>query len=507
MGIVEGFVSGFFQSISLNVLPYIFAGSLFGLMVGVIPGLSGHFAIAMVIPFLYTMEPAPGVAFLLGAHACVAQGGGLTAILFSTPGSGQNAATLLDGPPMRANGQAGIAVGAAMASCFMGATFGATVLALILPVLQQIVLVFGPPEIFVLVILALTFVAALEEGDLVKSIISALGGLFLAMVGLDNVTNQERFTFGMLELRDGLELVPVILGLFAVAEMFGLWAKGGSLVGDNVSTLSASDTQKQIFQGIREALKRWWLVMRCSAIGTTMGLVPGLGSAPAAFVAYGHARQTSKSRETFGKGNVEGVIGPESANNAVEGGALASTVAFGIPGSSSMAILLAGLFILGMETGPKMVTDHVDIVFLMIFTIVFGNLIGTVAGMFLVNPLTRASGIRSSLLVPVLICIILTGAYAVNNSWFDIGIAIVFGIVGYLMKELNYSRAAMLIGFVLGFAIEKNLYLAVQLSGPYFIFDPIPLSLLIITIAFLGYTIWGIINEKKRQKSSAVNAE
>ena len=151
-----------------------------------------------------------------------------------------------------------------------------------------------------------------------KSIMSALAGLLFAMVGLDNVTNQERFTFGLLELRDGLELVPVILGLFAVAEMFDLWVKGGSLVGEaKNSSLSAKETQKQIFQGIFETLKRWWLVMRCSAIGTAMGLIPGLGSAPAAFVAYGHARQSSKTKETFGKGNIEGVIGPESANNAV----------------------------------------------------------------------------------------------------------------------------------------------------------------------------------------------
>jgi TctA family transporter len=497
MGIIEGMVSGLLQSISLDVLPYLFIGSLFGLCVGVIPGLSGHFAMAMVIPFLYTMGPSAGIAFLLAAHAAVAQGGGLTTILFSTPGTGQNAATLLDGPPMRNNGEGGIAVGAAMVACFLGATFGAFTLALLLPALQQVVLIFGPPEVFVLVLLALTFVAVLEEGDIVKSIISALGGLLFAMVGVDNVTNQERFTFGLLELRDGLELVPVILGLFAVAEMFDLWVRGGSLMGEKQTTLSARDTQRQIFKGLGETIKRWWLVIRCSAIGTTMGLIPGLGSAPAAFVAYGHARQTSKTKETFGKGNIEGVIGPESANNAVEGGALASTVAFGIPGSSSMAILLAGLFILGVETGPSMVTEHVDYVFLMIFTIVFANLIGTLIGMFLINPLTRATGLRSSLLVPVLICIIFTGAYAVNNSWFDIGIAAVFGILGYLMRQLKYSRAAMLIGFVLGFAIEKNLYLAVQLSGPYFIFDPLPLTLLVITIAFLGYNIWTIIRDKR----------
>ena len=506
MGIIEGLTSGLLQAISPAVFPYLFVGATFGLVIGVIPGLSGHFAMAMVIPFLYSMEPAAGIAFLLGAHSTVAQGGGLTAIFFSTPGTGQNAATLLDGPPMRNKGLGAMAAGAAMTSCFLGATFGAVVLALLLPILQRVVLFFGPPEIFVLAFLALTFVAVLGKGDLTRSLIAALAGLLLAMIGLDNVTNQERFTFGLLELRDGLELVPVILGLFAVAEMFDLWVGGGSLAGKQTKILSVRETQKQIFQGVATALKHWWLIVRCSSIGTAMGLIPGLGSAPASFVAYGHAKQSSKSDVEFGTGNIEGVIGSESANDAVEGGALASTIAFGVPGSSSMAILLGALFILGQETGPSMLTYHVDVIFIMIFTIIIGNFIGMVGGIFLVNPLSRATGVRSTILVPVLLVIVFTGAYAVQSSWFDIGIALIFGIVGYLMKELGYSRAALLIGFVLGFTVEKNLYLAVQLSGPYFIFDPIPLTLAVITIVFLGYNIWGLIRDRRVERAMADDA-
>ncbi|MBL1435044.1 MAG: tripartite tricarboxylate transporter permease [Rhodobacteraceae bacterium] len=497
MTIIEGLVSGFFQSISLAVLPYLGIGAIFGLVIGVIPGLSGHFAMAMAISFLYTMEPAAGIAFLLGAHSTVAQGGGLTAILFSTPGTGQNAATLLDGPPMRDQGKAGIAVGAAMASCFLGATFGAVALALLLPVLRNVVLFFGPPEIFMLAMLALTFVAVLGKEDITRSLIAALLGLLMAMVGVDNVTNQQRFTFDSSNLADGIPLVAVVLGLFAVAEMIDLWVKGGTLAGKNTSPLSARETQKQIFRGIGLAFKHWWLVLRCSTIGTIMGLIPGLGSAPASFVAYGHAKQTSKNKETFGKGNIEGVIAAEAANDAVEGGALASTLAFGIPGSSSMAILLSGLFILGLETGPQMLNNHVDIIFIMIFTIIIGNFIGTIVGMFLVNPLSRATSIRASIMVPVIMTVIVTGAYASDRSLFDIGIALVFGVIGYLMKTLNYSRAALLIGFVLGFAVEKNLYLALLIDGPLFFLTPIPLGLGILTICFLAYNIIGISRQKK----------
>ena len=500
MGIIEGMIGGFFQSISFGVLPYLVVGSIFGLVIGIIPGLGGHFAMAMIIPFLYTMEPTAGIAFLLGAHATVAQGGGLTAILFSTPGTGQNAATLLDGPPMRDKGEAGIAVGAAMAACFLGATFGAVTLALLLPVLRHVVLFFGPPEVFVLAFLALTFVAVLGKEDIVRSLIAALGGMLLAMIGVDNVTNQERFTFGSLELFDGLALVPVILGLFAVAEMFELWARGGTLAKNVPIALTTRQTQMQIFQGIILAFKNWWLVTRCSAIGTLMGLIPGLGSAPAAFVAYGHAKQSSRDKATFGKGNVKGVIGAEAANDAVEGGALASTLAFGIPGSSSMAILLGGLFILGVETGPELLNNHVDIIFVMIFTIVIGNFIGTIIGMFLVNPLSRLTSIRASFLAPVLLVIIITGAYAADRSLFDIGVAVGFGILGYVMKILDYSRAALLIGFVLGFAVEKNLYLALLLDGPYFYLEPIPAVLSLIAIVFLAYNVWSIYKFRKMMK-------
>lgn len=501
MGIIEGMISGFFQSISLSVFPYLFVGSLFGLIIGVIPGLSGHFAMAMAVTFLYKMEPGAGIAFLLGAHATVAQGGGLTAILFSTPGTGQNAATLLDGPPMRDKGQAGIAVGAAMASCFLGATFGAVVLALLIPILRDVVLFFGPPEVFVLAFLALTFVAVLGKEDMTRSLIAALLGLLLAMIGVDNVTNTARFTFGSDRMADGLSLVPVILGLFAVAEMIDLWVRGGSLAKDVPTALSARETQKQIFSGIGTAFRHWWLVMRCSAIGTTMGLIPGLGSAPAAFVAYGHAKQSAADKSGFGKGDVRGVIGPEAANDAVEGGALASTLAFGIPGSSSMAILLSGLFILGLETGPRMLNSNVDLVFIMIFTIIIGNLVGTVVGMFLVNPLSRATSIRASVMVPVLTVIIVTGAFAGERAVFDIGVAVVFGIIGYVMKVLSYSRAALLIGFVLGFAVEKNLYLALLLDGPYFVFQPIPLALALLTVLFLATNIFSIYRDRRRARS------
>jgi len=223
-------------------------------------------------------------------------------------------------------------------------------------------------------------VAQGAAGSINKGLIAGALGLLFAFVGMDSVTGAQRFTFGLLQLWDGLSMVPVLLGIFAVSEMIDLWIQGGSMA-RKTSGRATRSMQKEIFSGVKETLKRWWLVLRCSAIGTTMGLIPGLGSATASFVAYAHAKQTSKTPEKFGTGTVEGVIAPESANDAVEGGALASTLAFGIPGSSSMAILISALLIMGVEPGPTLMVMHLDLVFLMIWTVVLGNLIGTLLGM------------------------------------------------------------------------------------------------------------------------------
>lgn len=489
MNVVDGLVQGLVSAVSLELLPYLIGGATFGLIVGVIPGLSGHFAMAMLIPFVYRMDAAVGVTFVLAAHAAVAQGGGVTAILFATPGTGQNAATLLDGPAMTEKGEAGRAVGAAMTACFLGALFGVFVLTILLPILRRVVLLFGPPEFFMLAILALTFIAALGAGGHInKGLIGGSLGLLLAFVGVGNVTGEKRFTFGLLELWDGLPLVPVLLGIFAVSEMLDLWIEGGSLARKTGEQDSRS-MQRQIFVGVMDTLRHWWLVIRCSAIGTSMGLIPGLGSAPAAFVAYAHAKQTSRNPEKFGTGTVEGVISPESANDAVEGGALASTLAFGIPGSSSMAILISALIILGVDPGPKLMVQRLDLVFLMIWTVVLGNFIGTLLGLAVANPLSRVTFLRGSLLVPVLLSIIVTGSFVIHSAWFDMILVLVFGLLGYAMKKLDYSRPAFIIGFVLGLMVEKNLFLSLKLYGSTFFLEPFALGLMVLAIVVLAYNV------------------
>lgn len=506
MYLVDGLLQGLVTAVSWEVLPYLILGAVAGLIIGVIPGLSGHFAMAMMIPFVFRMDAAVGVTFILAAHAAVAQGGGVTAILFATPGTGQNAATLLDGPAMTEKGEAGRAVGAAMTACFIGAFFGVFVLTMLLPILRHVVLMFGPPEFFMLAVLALTFIAVLgTKGNTNKGLIGGALGLLFSFVGMGSVTGERRFTFGLLELWDGLSMVPVLLGIFAVSEMIHLWIEGGTLA-RKATDEHPSELQKQILGGVWDTLRRWWLVLRCSSIGTAMGLIPGLGSAPAAFVAYAHAKQTSKHPEKFGTGTVEGVIAPESANDAVEGGALASTLAFGIPGSSSMAILITALIILGVEPGPKLMFQQLDLVFLMIWTVVLGNLVGTLLGIAIANPLARVTFLRGSLLVPVLLTVILTGSFVVESTWFDMNVALVFGLLGYAMRRLDYSRPAFIIGFVLGLMLERNLYLSLKLYGSTFFFHPLALGLLVVTILVLLYNVLKMF-KSRRQESSVGRAD
>jgi len=489
MYVVDGLLQGLISALSLELIPYLVGGAILGLIIGVIPGLSGHFAMAMLIPFVFRMDAAPGVTFILAAHAAVAQGGGVTAILFATPGTGQNAATLLDGPAMTEKGEAGRAVGAAMTACFLGAFFGAFVLTALLPILRKVVLLFGPPEFFMLAVLALTFIAVLgAKGAIIKGLMAGGLGLLFSFVGVGNVTGEGRFTFGLLQLWDGLSMVPVLLGIFAVSEMLDLWIEGGALA-RKPSDRDARAMQRQIFKGVSDTLRRWTLVLRCSAIGTSMGLIPGLGSAPAAFLAYAHAKQTSKNPDKFGTGTIEGVIAPESANDAVEGGALASTLAFGIPGSSSMAILITALIIMGVEPGPELISMELDLVFLMIWTVILGNFVGTILGMVIANPLARVTFLRGSLLVPVLLSIILTGAFVVHSSWFDMIVALVFGLLGFVMKKLDYSRPAFIIGFVLGLMVERNLFLSVKLYGSIFFLQPLALGLMALTLLVVVYNV------------------
>ncbi|MDP6175897.1 MAG: tripartite tricarboxylate transporter permease, partial [Rhodospirillales bacterium] len=348
-------------------------GIAIGFVVGILPGLGGATTLALMLPFIYKMDPTTAFAFLLGSNAVTATTGDITSVLFGVPGEGITAATIVDGHPMAKKGEAGRALGAALMSSLVGAVFGAFALALAIPIVKPLVLSIGSPEFFMLAILGITFVAALSGGNIAKGLTGGLLGLILATVGLDPIESVPRFTLdavigedGGLFLWDGISLVAVTVGLFAIPEIIDLSVQGSSIAREGSQKLGG------VMQGVRDTFTHWKLVLRCSAIGSYIGLIPGLGGGPAQWVAYAHAVQSSPDKDRFGKGAIEGVLGPGAANNSKEGGALVPTIAFGVPGSVSMAILLGAFIIQGIVPGPDLLdpAKHLNLTFSFVWIIV-----------------------------------------------------------------------------------------------------------------------------------------
>lgn len=476
---IESLVVGFLNIWIWPAPLYMFVGILIGLFIGIVPSLGGNFCLCILIPFIFKMDPNIALSFLLGAHAVVATGGSITAVLLNTPGSEMNAATVFDGFPMTQKGQGGRALGNALTASAVGGVFGALCLAISIPIMRKIILAFGPPEFFMMTVLGIAFIAVVGMGSLFKSLIAGLLGLLISLIGYDPITGVVRFSFGTMYLYEGVDLLPVMMGLFAIAEMIDLGIKGGII--QQETTINKYE-KTGVLDGVKDVFIHWWLVLRCSSLGAFIGMVPGLGGTIAAFVAYGHAVQTSKHPELFGTGIVEGVIAPEAANNAKEGGALIPTVGFGIPGSSGMAILLGAFMIMGIIPGPEMLTTKLSLTWSMVWLVAIANIIGAFICLLLANKFVKIAQVRASLLVPTVIVLSLVGTYAVEMSFGGLVIAGIFGIIGYQMKKYKFSRATVIIGLVLGDIAERNLHLSLMLYKGLFIIRPITLILLAMTV-------------------------
>lgn len=462
-----------------STLSLMLLGVVLGLAIGIIPGLGGNFALAILIPFIYGMGPVQAFAFLLGAHSVVNTGGSISAVLLNSPGAAGNSATIFDGFPLAQKGRAGVGLGCALTASGIGGVIGALILLAMIPVIRPVLLAFAPPEFFMLILMGLSYIAFLGEGSVSKGIIAGCLGLLLAMVGFDPQTGYSRYNFGTLYLYDGIQLVPATVGLFAVAEMISLAAGGGTIA--QVAGLSG---RRDVWEGIKATLRNWWLVIRCSGIGCLIGAIPGLGGDVAAFIAYGHAKQTSRHREEFGKGAVEGVIAPESANNSKEGGALLPTIGFGVPGSAAMALLLGAFMLSGIDPGPEMLNEYLYVVYSMVMVLALANIGGAAICLAFANTLARITNIRGSILAPLVFILAALGSYGVRSNFGDVIMTFVLGLVGYAMKKAGYPRAPLLIGLVLGKIAELNFHLSVQLFGHLFFLRPIAFTILV--LIFLG---------------------
>jgi TctA family transporter len=483
-----------FQGLSMTLQPwvllYVVFGVVLGLIFGVIPGLNGPIALALFTPLTYKMDPASAMAFLLASYGAVSYGGSVSAILIGVPGTGENVATCFDGYEMTKKGEAGRALAASATASGLGAIVGVVVLIALLPVLRQIVLSFGPPEVLMISVWGLTALAALG-GSIQRGLISGGLGLLLATVGFEPVSGTLRYGFGLLYLYDGINLTAALIGLFAVTESISLLVKGGSIQGPEIKTMGS------VLQGIKDVFHHRFLFMRCSIIGLIVGIMPGVGGAVGNIIAYSHALQTTKG--DYGKGDVRGVIAPESSVNSKEGGDLIPTIAFGVPGAASMAILLNAFYLHGLNPGKELLTTKLSYTFLMAFTLLAGNILSSLFGVSFARLFSKIALIRTSILAPVILVFAFLGSYGVNGRIGDVVIAFIFGIVGLLLKKFDYSRAAVVIGLVLGEIIERSYHLSVQTFGWSFLLRPLTLTLLAFTVVtLLVPIIWG--KEKEEDK-------
>lgn len=491
-GILEAALEGLRLTCSWPWILYPLAGTLLAMLFSASPGLNSSSLMALAIPLTIGWEPLT-VMLLFGALVGGATFmGSVTAILFNIPGKAQNAVTLLDGYPMTEQGRARTAIGCAASASALGSTFGVFMLIALLPVMRHAAVALGPPEYLMLAIWGLTTLAALAGTSLLKGLAAAGIGLALAMVGYDPRTAELRFTFGLDYLHDGFSLVPVFLGLFALAEVIDLMAGGKETLSGRQRS---EDLSGSVTEGIRAVFRHFGLFARSSIIGTVIGAIPGIGSSVAGFIAYGHASQTARDSSRFGHGDIRGVLAPEAANDAKDGGALVPTLALGIPGGTGTAVLLGALTLHGLTPGREMLTDHLVMVFVLIWSLFLSNWLTSLLGLALVNPMARLSTIRTARMVPFILVLAVVGALQYRGRMTDVICALAFGALGYLMKRLDWPRIPLVIALALAPLFEDNLHLTLrlqELGRIDFWSRPVVLVLLVLIIlnliipAFLG---------------------
>jgi TctA family transporter len=443
-------------------LMYLFAGVCMGLSLGILPGIGGIAGTALLLPFTYNLDPPTAFALLLGLGATTTTADPIAAILFGAPGHAASAATTLDGYPMTRRGEAGRALGASYMAALIGGLFGALLMAVALPILRPIILYIGSPELLGVAVFGISMVAVLSGNAPLRGLTAACFGMMLSMIGTDPQSGTLRWTMDTLYLWDGLPLVPLTLGIFALPELCDL-AIGRMAVVKEGMTL---DTKSGMLLGVQDCMKHWFLILRCAWLGAAMGAIPGIGASVIDWISYGHALRTEKgASETFGTGDVRGVIAAESATNAREGGALVPTVAFGVPSSAGMAILLGAFLIHGLVPGPEMLTKHLDITYSMVWSIAIANILGSGLCFAFSGQLAKVATLRYTLFMPGVLSLIYIGAFEASRNWGDIFSLMFFGMLGWAMKHFKWPRPPLVLGFILGQVIERYMFISIQRYG------------------------------------------
>jgi putative tricarboxylic transport membrane protein len=473
--IVDIVLPALFNLFTLTHLSMLLLGVFMGLVFGILPGLGGVAGLSLILPFTFGMEPSAALAMMIGLLAPLNTSDVLPAVLMGIPGSAGGQTTVLDGFPMAKRGEAARALSAAFSASMVGGVFGALVLSFAVFGAKPIILSMGFGELMMITVFALTMVGTLTGKSAIKGVAACGLGLLLGTIGGAPATGESRMTFESAYLIEGIPLIILGLGLFAFPEVIDLLRR-------HVTISQTGKLGTGWLDGLRDMIRHRWLVLRTSMLGAIIGMLPGLGSSAAEWITYGHVVQTSKDKSQFGKGDVRSVIGVEGANNAVTGGALVPTLLFGIPGSGSMALLLGGFVMIGIQPGPSMVSTNLDVTFTIIWSLAIANIVGAGACFLMSNSFARITTVPYALVAPVMIAILFFAAFQATRHWNDLIALVVIGMIGIYMKRFGWARPALLIGFVLSDALEASVYRAMQVYGWSFLQRPIVIIIVILTI-------------------------
>lgn len=496
----DAFFEGFLLVFQWPAIGYLFLGVVLGIWLGAVPGLGSITGLILLLPFTYSMDAVSAFALLLGMFAVTTTSDTISSVMLGIPGTAASQAVIIDGYPMAQKGQASRAFGASFTVSAIGGLFGAFVMAASLPIIKPVILSFNSPEIFMLGLLGLSLVGALAGDSLFKGLAVAALGLLISTIGYAQTVSVPRFYFDQTYLLDGLPLIPIVLGLFGLPELMELAVR-------NVSISRVPRDQSAgggIWGGVRETFRNWWLALRCSAIGTYVGMIPGLGGSIVDWIAYAHTVQSSKDKSQFGHGDIRGVIGPDAANNASLGGSLVPTVAFGIPGSLGAAILLGALVLQGLRPGPEMLGANLNLTFSMVWSLIVANVVASVILLFWANQVAKAAFVNGHLVVPGVILFLFMGSWLGSGHLGDWITCIIFGVIGFVMKRGGWPRPPMVLALVLGAIMENALIISQRVhDGSGWITRPVVLIILMLILATVFFSARSMLRSRREDRQAA----
>lgn len=494
---MENILYGFVNALKFTNIIAALLSVAVGIIVGSLPGLSAAMGVALLIPITFGMPAETALIALAGVYCGAMYGGSISAILLHTPGTSSAAATAIDGYPMTLKGQAGKALATATIASFIGGIFSSIALYVLSPLLADLALKFGPKEYFWLSIFGLTIIAGVSAKSMLKGLLSGALGLVLSTIGMDPMLGIPRFTFGLNGLLEGLPFTATLIGLFSMSQVLLLAEK-------KIKQLTGEREVKDKVHLDKDELKRITPIsLWTAAIGTVVGILPGAGGTIASFIGYNEAKRFTKNKEAFGTGIIEGVAGPEAANNAVTGGSLIPTLTLGIPGNSVTAILLGGLVIQGLRPGPDLFTVHGKTTYTFFAGFVIVNILMLILGLFAVRLFAKVSKVSDAVLIPIIFALSVIGSYAISNNMLDVWVMFIFGIVGYFVKKFNLNSAAIVLALILGPIGETGLRRTLIMNkGNYMALFTGTISWVLIVISLLSVmtpVIMSIIEKKKNK--------